>query len=223
MSYKGLLAASLVLMSATPAFAATVYNNGGPTITSGNETTAWVQAETFSFDAATVIGGAGVYLGGFGNVNAYDGAFQYFIFADGAGTPGSVLATGAVSPTITDSGTPWAGGGNAYLFQFSFADFAAAANTTYHFGIHASGAGDYNRDEIYWVTTDLNRTNTGIESFGGTFDNWTDNGNEHAFFLTDGVAGVVPEPTTWAMMIGGIGMVGGAMRRRRVSTKVSFA
>jgi hypothetical protein len=33
----------------------------------------------------------------------------------------------------------------------------------------------------------------------------------------------VPEPTTWAMMIGGIGMVGGAMRRRRVSTKVSFA
>jgi hypothetical protein len=33
----------------------------------------------------------------------------------------------------------------------------------------------------------------------------------------------VPEPATWAMMIGGIGMVGGAMRRRRVSTKVSFA
>ncbi|MBM6577728.1 PEPxxWA-CTERM sorting domain-containing protein [Microvirga sp. SRT01] len=37
------------------------------------------------------------------------------------------------------------------------------------------------------------------------------------------MAGAVPEPATWAMMIGGIGMVGGAMRRRRVSTKVSFA
>ncbi len=37
------------------------------------------------------------------------------------------------------------------------------------------------------------------------------------------VAGAVPEPATWAMMIGGCGMVGGAMRRRRVSTKVSFA
>jgi hypothetical protein len=35
--------------------------------------------------------------------------------------------------------------------------------------------------------------------------------------------GAVPEPATWAMMIGGFGMVGGAMRRRRVSTKVSFA
>jgi hypothetical protein len=33
-----------------------------------------------------------------------------------------------------------------------------------------------------------------------------------------------PEPTTWALMISGVGMVGGAMRRRRtVSTKVSFA
>lgn len=34
----------------------------------------------------------------------------------------------------------------------------------------------------------------------------------------------VPEPSTWAMMIGGFGLVGGAMRRRRkVTTKVSHA
>jgi hypothetical protein len=33
----------------------------------------------------------------------------------------------------------------------------------------------------------------------------------------------VPEPAAWAMMIGGIGMVGGALRRRKVTTKVSFA
>ncbi len=32
----------------------------------------------------------------------------------------------------------------------------------------------------------------------------------------------VPEPTTWAMMIAGVGLVGGAMRRR-TTTKVSFA
>ncbi|WP_231639007.1 PEPxxWA-CTERM sorting domain-containing protein [Sphingomonas profundi] len=35
------------------------------------------------------------------------------------------------------------------------------------------------------------------------------------------VAGV-PEPTTWAMMLGGFGIVGGAMRRRRARTSVSF-
>ncbi|WP_337658629.1 PEPxxWA-CTERM sorting domain-containing protein [Sphingorhabdus sp. Alg231-15] len=34
----------------------------------------------------------------------------------------------------------------------------------------------------------------------------------------------VPEPATWAMMIGGFGLVGGAMRRRRkLAPKVSFA
>ncbi|MEP2101127.1 MAG: PEPxxWA-CTERM sorting domain-containing protein [Parasphingorhabdus sp.] len=37
-------------------------------------------------------------------------------------------------------------------------------------------------------------------------------------------APAVPEPATWAMMIGGFGLVGGAMRRRRkMTTKVSYA
>jgi len=35
------------------------------------------------------------------------------------------------------------------------------------------------------------------------------------------VAAAVPEPATWAMMLGGLGLVGGAMRRRKVS--VAFA
>lgn len=37
------------------------------------------------------------------------------------------------------------------------------------------------------------------------------------------VSAAVPEPATWAMMIGGFGMVGGAMRYRRRKTTVSFA
>ena len=37
------------------------------------------------------------------------------------------------------------------------------------------------------------------------------------------VSGIVPEPATWAMMIGGFGFVGSAMRRRRARTTVSFA
>ena len=38
-----------------------------------------------------------------------------------------------------------------------------------------------------------------------------------------GGAGPVPEPATWAMMIGGFGMVGGTMRYRRRKTTVAFA
>nr|WP_084192404.1 PEPxxWA-CTERM sorting domain-containing protein [Parasphingorhabdus marina] len=32
------------------------------------------------------------------------------------------------------------------------------------------------------------------------------------------VSPAVPEPATWAMMIGGFGLVGGAMRRRKKLT-----
>lgn len=35
--------------------------------------------------------------------------------------------------------------------------------------------------------------------------------------------GAVPEPASWAMMIAGFGMIGGAMRRRKTTTSVSFA
>ncbi len=35
--------------------------------------------------------------------------------------------------------------------------------------------------------------------------------------------GAVPEPATWAMMIGGFGAIGGTMRYRRRKTSVSFA
>ena len=36
-------------------------------------------------------------------------------------------------------------------------------------------------------------------------------------------SGAVPEPATWAMMIGGFGAIGGAMRYRRRKVSVSFA
>ena len=36
-------------------------------------------------------------------------------------------------------------------------------------------------------------------------------------------AGAVPEPATWAMMIGGFGMIGAALRRRKAGGRVAFA
>jgi hypothetical protein len=37
------------------------------------------------------------------------------------------------------------------------------------------------------------------------------------------VRGAVPEPASWAMMVGGFGLIGGALRNRRRSATVSFA
>ncbi len=212
------IALSALLLAAAPASAAVIYNNGGPDSISGNETVAWVQAEDFGFAGGATVTGAGVYLAGYGGIGTWDGNFQYYIFADAGGIPGAVLATGSPAVTTSDSGTAWCCGGNAFLFEFDLAaPFNAAAGTTYWLGIHAGGANNFNRDEIYWVTTAGNATATGQESSGGTFDNWFGNGQEHAFYLVGDRGGVIPEPATWAMLIAGFGLVGMAARRRRIA------
>lgn len=42
-------------------------------------------------------------------------------------------------------------------------------------------------------------------------------------FRLNAIAAAIPEPATWAMMILGFGVVGGAMRSRRRGTKVNYA
>ena len=43
------------------------------------------------------------------------------------------------------------------------------------------------------------------------------------FTLAGGTGGGVPEPATWAMMLIGFGIVGGAMRGRKTSIRVTYA
>ena len=198
----------------TAASAQVIYNNGGPNGVSGNDATQWVQAEDFNFASGGTVKGAGVYLAGFGDLSAWDGTLEYTIFGDSAGDPGAVLASGSASASAVDTGTPWGFGGNAYLLDFDFAsDFTATAGVTYWLGIHASS--NFDRDDIYWVTTAGNGTSTGHESDGGTFDNWSDNGQEHAFYLRGDRTTAVPEPGAWALMILGFGAAGAALRQRR--------
>lgn len=45
----------------------------------------------------------------------------------------------------------------------------------------------------------------------------------HLAFFGSAATAAVPEPASWAMMIGGLGMVGGTMRRRKTRTALSFA
>ena len=58
-------------------------------------------------------------------------------------------------------------------------------------------------------------------SDGALITSITFESSQNAFEWDNIASGAIPEPTTWAMMIGGFGLVGGALRRRKAN--VSFA
>ncbi len=185
---------------------ASVYDNGGPDFQNGNEMTQWLQTEDFVLNAsANVTGATFVLLNtlvGSNNSN-WDGSLQWYIFDTNGGIPGSVIATGnAQNIQISFNST---GFWDFYDVSFNFGQSVALnSGTTYHFGLHM--AADYNsRDELYWASTANNATQTGWESDGGTMNNWSNNGVEHAFTL-------VPAPGAMALL--GLGAVAGLRRRR---------
>ena len=79
----------------------------------------------------------------------------------------------------------------------------------------AGGQGDFaqNRRVDIWLTESEAASLTGLQF----------RSNTNAFEFDNLAFGAVPEPATWAMMIGGFGLVGGAMRRRNRSTAVVTA
>ena len=208
---RKLFAAALLLgaVFAGGANAAIIYNNGGPNQVNGNEATEWVQTENFSVPQNAQLTDAHFWSVENG---AWDGTLDWYVFADVGGQPGAAPLASGSGTNVVKTAT-----GNVLFFGSEFEynfDLNSPVNltggTNYWFGIHLSA--NYDRDEIYWETTAPTAGN-GTESMGGTFNNWFNNGQEHAFYLT-GTAGAVPEPAT--MVLFGAGLAGlGAMRRRR--------
>ncbi len=65
--------------------------------------------------------------------------------------------------------------------------------------------------------------NSGVFVFGAGLNNRLNLKNTTYSISTTGATPAVPEPATWAMMIGGFGGIGGAMRARRRKVSVTFA
>jgi hypothetical protein len=98
--------------------------------------------------------------------------------------------------------------GMEYVYDFLLdTPVALSGGTTYWFGLHL--ASNFDRNEIYWETTSSGLGSTGVESFEGTYDNWFNNLQHHAFYLTDDArVGAVPELSslaTWGLLLSAAG------------------
>lgn len=93
---------------------------------------------------------------------------------------------------------------------FNVLSFLVGNNVVASFTGGAGQAGAESAYETYLLAPSLVGTITGI--------NFASNG-QNAFEFDNVVLGTsaVPEPASWALMIGGVGLVGGALRRRKQS------
>ena len=160
--------------------------------------------ETGDFTGFTRTGNQGFtgVSGAFSGTNPYEGNFQgYFGAVGSAGTISQTLATVA---------------GQQYLISFALRSFGGRTN---------SFAADFGATNLITLSNFGNLpynvfTFTETATSAATVLSFRIR-QDPSYYLLDSVSVVgVPEPATWALMITGFGVVGGAMRRR---SKVAFA
>ncbi len=232
-SYR-LFAAALATtaFAAAPAQAANLIVNGGfedPAINSffqnfgpgSTGITGW------TVDAFTPFGGSG------GNVDIVNGLFTpggpspandgvQFLDLVGFGMVGSIYQ---VINTVA---------GQSYTLNFAYSHnlFSNDPSASAIFGIYNGTFGPLLApfqpfSHNTGTSTNLDWRNASfsfVASSGQTtiaFGNVT--GGSNAGVLIDSVSVAVPEPAAWAMMIAGFGLVGGAVRRRKSTVRVTFA
>ena len=165
-----------------------------------------------------VVGGSALTLESIG-INADAGTFGFEFYTIDGGINGNQSNSAAWTLRDTFTGVTTAGTGN--LTTLDISDWGLNAGATYGLYVTAVGGGvSYTNGNFVGdvVASDANLsilTGYGKEyPFGSSFDTRNFNG---ALTYSGGIPGGVPEPASWALMIGGFGLVGASMRRRRAS------
>ncbi|MDO7842701.1 PEPxxWA-CTERM sorting domain-containing protein [Sphingomonas immobilis] len=194
----------------------TVYNNGAPNGANIFPIDGTRQvADDFTLATTTDVTGATF-------TNVYETAIgqptlplNYYIYSGAQPSTGNLIDSGiAQNVVIGPGGSGSYGPGYAgQTVSFSFeTPFQAAANTQYWFGLNYPTA-----IGTHWEVTNANATSGAYSSNDDFATVVTATGQQLSFSLQS----AAPEPASWAMMIGGFGIVGGAMRRRRASGGLS--
>ncbi|HWI84783.1 MAG TPA: PEPxxWA-CTERM sorting domain-containing protein [Sphingomonas sp.] len=203
------LCASAACLAAVPTQASVVYDNGpiDGTITAWTLSAGQTVTDSFTLTGTTTI--TGFTFGGWSTAGTQISSVDYGFSSTlgGALTGTSALTFGAVVP-----GTGFGGSYDVRDYTGSVAPITLGAGTWY---FSLGNSITTNNDVGYW---DIN--NGPSSAYVGTFDlaGYYGPTGSSAFTLT---GGAVPEPASWAMMVGGFGLIGGAMRARR--TNISFA
>ena len=211
---KGMLAlmgASLAVLGAATAEAQTVYSNGPIDGTQSAWTVNYGYAVSNSFTLASATTITGFTLGAWSFPGDDFTAVDY-----GFSTSPNYAITG--NAALTSSGAYTNGFGfTVATYTGSITPITLAAGT-YWFSLQNATVS--NGDPVYW---DIN--NGPSHAYENTIGDVTDvlfpGSNSSAVTLTGSAASPAPEPASWAMMVGGFGLVGGAMRARR-KLAVSF-
>lgn len=215
--------AALALIFTSPAMAATVYQSI-PTYDAAGAGA--LQGVSFSGLTGGRFGSTEIFsrfsLAALTQLNAIDLVGQG---PDGANAPYSAVVSiygvngaepnAALYSTSVTFGTPtaFAGGFNSFTTAIS----TQLAAGSYYLGLRPT-TGAQNAHPLF-AGAAANQTLLG--AYGGSPNDYdaslTGFGGQAFRFDGAAVMAGVPEPTTWAMMIAGFGLIGGAMRRRAVN------
>ena len=178
---------------------ATIYNNGLPNQISGVNMSSFVVAENFSIAAAANISNIR-----FWSIQSsptdYLGNVFWAIYANAGSQPGAVLqgnTTFAASPTATGLSTGF--GYAEYLFDIPVTFHLTIGN--YWLGLSNSPRNNTTPTEMLWATTS---PGIGSQAMYLTGSTWVGSGNHLAFRLDGTAAQVIPEPSTFALLAGGL-------------------
>ena len=249
MKVKFLVCAFALSVSATASHAAVLYNNG-PVVDSSGRSILAAPSTTFGFGAQTTSNNTVAdnfsVTGASWNVSSLD-FYSYqslangFTFTDAKWSivAGSNVNTGTTvvsgTTSVTNAGllgyrvtsTTLTNQDRAiYRLNADIPDFVLSAGN-YFITWSLAGTGTSGP----WVPPVVGSLGTGnaLQSLGGAvFNAAQDSGSNQSYdmpFSINGTIGssAVPEPTTWAMMIAGSGLIGASMRYRRRFPKMVTA